>query len=160
MLLFPSPHRGFTLIELLVVIAIIGLLSSVVLVSMGSTREKAKDARRLADMRQIVSAQALFYNTNDRYYECGNAAGGGDCGTATWPSSISTYMPRVPRDPKNTSPNIYMWVDNTPGTATSFCAYAVLEEKLTCNNTRYYTASRVGNSEICSASAPTLGSCY
>jgi len=37
-----NKKRGFTLIELLVVIAIIGILSSVVLVSLNSTRGKAK----------------------------------------------------------------------------------------------------------------------
>ena len=37
--------RGFTLIELLVVIAIIGILSSVVLASFNSAREKAKVER-------------------------------------------------------------------------------------------------------------------
>lgn len=144
------------------VIAIIGLLASVVLVSMGSTREKAKDARRMTDMRQIVTAQALFYGDNNRYYECGNAAGGGDCGTAIWPASITTFMPKVPRDPKNTATSVYIWVDNTSGTATSFCVYAVLEEKLSsCANARYYTASHVGNAEKCSVSAPTLGpGCY
>ena len=157
-----TQKKGFTLIELLVVIAIIGFLSSVVLVSMGSTREKARDSKRMSDMRQIVSAQALFYANpaNIRYYECGNVAGGGDCGTANWPSSISIYMPKVPRDPKNTGSNIYIWADNTPGTATSFCAYAVLEIKESCANTRYYTASQVGNSDLCSATVPSLGSCF
>ncbi|MCR4280780.1 MAG: type II secretion system GspH family protein [Candidatus Kaiserbacteria bacterium] len=51
--------RGFTLIELLVVIAIIGILSTVVLASLNSARQKGRDARRLEDLKSIANAIAI-----------------------------------------------------------------------------------------------------
>ena len=55
-------QRGFTLIELLVVIAIIGLLASVVLLALNSARAKSRDAKRVADVRQIMSGLELYFN--------------------------------------------------------------------------------------------------
>lgn len=51
-----SFKKGFTLIELLVVVAIISLLSSVVLASLNSARDKAKVARAKVEMREIAQA--------------------------------------------------------------------------------------------------------
>jgi prepilin-type N-terminal cleavage/methylation domain-containing protein len=56
-------RRAFTLVELLVVISIIGLLSTIAVVSLSSARMKARDTRRLADMRQIQTAIQLYYET-------------------------------------------------------------------------------------------------
>lgn len=58
---------GFTLIELLVVIAIIGTLSSVVMATMGSVREQARDTRRDADVVQIINALELHYADHTHY---------------------------------------------------------------------------------------------
>ncbi len=55
-------NKGFTLIELLVVIAIIGLISSIVLVSLKGTREKARIAKALdfsSTVRHTLGAYAV-----------------------------------------------------------------------------------------------------
>jgi len=59
--------KGFTLIELLVVIAIIGILSSVVLASLNTARQKGRDARRISDLKQIQLALELYYDSNQFY---------------------------------------------------------------------------------------------
>jgi prepilin-type N-terminal cleavage/methylation domain-containing protein len=59
--------KGFTLIELMVVIAIIGLLSSVILVSLKTAKNKARDAAVLTSIQQFKTLFALDYSNTGNY---------------------------------------------------------------------------------------------
>ena len=58
---------GFTLIELLVVIVIIGVLASLAMIALSSVRGKARDAKRVTDVRAIVSALDLYFANEGTY---------------------------------------------------------------------------------------------
>lgn len=60
-------HKGFTLVEMLIVVAIIGLLSSTILIGLGPARAKARDARRIADLRQVQNGLENYYNDKNMY---------------------------------------------------------------------------------------------
>jgi prepilin-type N-terminal cleavage/methylation domain-containing protein len=109
-LLRASLRKGFTLIELLVVISIIGLLASVVLASLNSARAKARDARRVSDMGQIINALYLYAADNGGQYPPATPAGSG--GYGGWETSngnptlfleaLQPYMSNISVDPINT----------------------------------------------------------
>lgn len=66
--------QSFTVIELLVVVAIIGLISSVIIVSVKGVRGKARDTIRMRDVFQLKQAILIYSETHDEW------PGGGDGG--------------------------------------------------------------------------------
>ena len=85
-------NEGFTLIELLVVIAIISLLATIVMVSLNTARAKARDSRRVSDIRQLQLALQMYYD----------AAGSYPAALATL---APTYINAVPKDPNSSATN-------------------------------------------------------
>ena len=79
-------EKGFTLIELLVVISIIGLLASVILVSVNSVRMKARDAVRKSNLNQISKAIEMFYFETGSYPKegCNEDSSNGCSHTDDW----------------------------------------------------------------------------
>lgn len=81
-------NKGFTLIELLVVIAIIGILASVVMVSVSSARAKGADAAIKANLDGIRKEADLFYDDELR----GNGGYGGVFAAATCAATSGTLF--------------------------------------------------------------------
>ncbi len=113
------------MIELLVVIAIIGILATIVLVSLNTARAKARDARRSSDMHQIALAMEMYYDSQSPSTYLPLPVANVSIPAA---SAIGTYLNPVPLDPSNSGSQIYKWVGQAAAApSTWYCAWVQLE---------------------------------
>jgi len=87
-------QSGFTLIELLVVIAIIGLLSTLSILALNTARARARDTKRVADVKQMQTALEMYYNDTGKYPIDASMTVGSSIYT-----SNGVYMKAVPKPP-------------------------------------------------------------
>jgi prepilin-type N-terminal cleavage/methylation domain-containing protein len=62
-----APRRGFTLIELLITVVVIGVLAGIAVPKFNGSRRKAFIAAMQSDLRNLVSAEEVFYSDSTRY---------------------------------------------------------------------------------------------
>lgn len=109
---------GFTIIELLVVVAIIGLLTSIISFTVNTSRTKARDTRRVTDLKQIKSGLDLYFQHGSGYPD-----------TPTWNAAVGlqlscsgTNILQVPKDPVTPT---YQYLYTASGNSFSGCGGTV-----------------------------------
>ena len=166
-------NKGFTLIELLVVISIIGLLSSIVLASLNTTRVRASDAAIKENLRGIIASSEIEYSTLGYLYNTtGSLINSTTCSTLTSGTTNGTILQNqnikaaindiksknggvdvtcnLPADGKSytitaslKTPNTNAYVDNTSGNVNISASVASTLVPVINLNTRLYGTNQV-----------------
>jgi len=139
-------RKGFTLIELLVVIAIIAMLSALLLPNFMSARERARDAQRKSDLKQIQKAFEMYKQDQTTPSFPLSLPTANQCWSSGANCTGNVYMNKFPTDP--ITANVYYYdVDNNNLTYT-LCA--CLEN----------SADPDGSSSCSVCGSCTSGKCY
>jgi type II secretory pathway pseudopilin PulG len=124
-------------------------LASIVLVSLGGARQRARDANRQATIRQISSAMELCYVDSN--------CGAGADQYIVWPSSstldgtsIGTYL-TIPNDTQRD----YIAAANSGHQGQKYCIYIQLEQ----TPTTYACASNRGVATLATTTLPSINNC-
>ncbi len=128
---------GFTLVEILVVISIIGILAGIVLIGPGNARQRARDAKREADIMEIQWAMERYYNDHYEYPS--------ELGQLAPPNN--SYLPSIPEDPSGEEYSSQVATDMQ-----SYCIWAELERG------EYLAVSEKGYGFT--NEPPSIGSCW
>jgi hypothetical protein len=125
--------KNFIALAITVVLSVTLFFLIASALSPGSSRAKARDAKRMSDMRQMVSAQEMYHGETGKFLV-----------SKTMPPAVGTYLDPVPLDPSNSGDHVYRTIDNI-NDPQKFCYYAYLEEELNLSPGKYYTSSHAGN---------------
>lgn len=110
---YKAQQSGFTLVELLIVIAIIGILGSIIATTFVTVRKQARDARRVADLKQLDTAiQSYMVDFDHAPFLAGNCSSTGSSCPVTYDTDsawtdlqtdLSPYISTLPHDPCGTN---------------------------------------------------------
>lgn len=113
-------NKGFTLFELLISISIIGILTALAVVSFSSAQKKARDVRRLEDMKALQNAAEQYYSMIGTYVYPATTD------VSAWTVNGQALLQAFPKDPKGTGYTGYTY--NPAVAFDSYCACAAVED--------------------------------
>ena len=152
---------GFSLIEIIVIISIIGFLSSIVLVASKNASIRGRDARRMADIRQMDSAIQAYIADNGHAPYLGslrcnltnlgdNSCHANEVNVFGWQElekDLKPYISRLPKDPcgincyeRYYSRQYFSYLYDAPSTAMTYCS----NNGLDCSETNVAVMYKVG----------------
>ncbi|MDP4009402.1 MAG: prepilin-type N-terminal cleavage/methylation domain-containing protein [Candidatus Shapirobacteria bacterium] len=118
-------QAGFSLFELLISISIIGILTALAVISFSSAQKKARDTKRIEDMKNIQTAAEQYYSLSSTYsYPSTTSA------PTAWTINGQAVLNLFPQDPKGTG-----WTGYVYSAGTTYCACAAMEDATKGNST-------------------------
>ena len=131
-------RNGFTLIELLVVIAIIGMLSSIIFVSLMESKMRSRDAKRITDVSSLDKALNLYQASWQKYPLQATEIPLTGLDAVSLELKTNNSISTIPLDPLNGQGNYKYYYQSDGKTFTlRFCQEKTVIQGLTdgCNNT-------------------------
>lgn len=120
-------NKGFTLFELLVSISIIGILTALATVAYSGAQKKARDARRLQDIKLIQTAAEQYYSQSAGYLYPPTYTTG-----SVWTPVVGgqAVLENYPGDPKG---GAYSCASGATCNTTGYCVCALMENSANAN---------------------------
>ena len=143
---FAFRRAGFTLFELLVSISIIGILTALASVAYSGAQKKARDSRRVQDIKLIQTAAEQYYSQNLTYlYPATYVAGN----TWTPVAGGTAVLESYPSDPKGVTYGAYSCAAGATCNTTGYCICALMENSANANATSACSFSVGAKTHFC-----------